>query len=62
MRYLNKQQQKFLTKLYEEKRVTACEDMSTSDFNKLFDMNPHETLYQNANRFLWDLSWEDVYK
>jgi hypothetical protein len=61
MRTLNKKQKKFLDDLYKEKHIACVGDMSAEDWKTLEKMNNHETLYQNADRHLWDLNWDDVY-
>lgn len=58
MRKLNKRQEALLRKLHDEKDVKNVEQIPYDDWQKLVKWNDHETLYQNANAFLWDLNWE----
>ena len=66
MRKLSARQQKLLRELYKESGLINVDDtrgLSNRELeciNIAHDANPHETFYQNANRFLWDLHWEVV--
>jgi hypothetical protein len=42
------------TKLY------SVNDLSPETINEIERLNPHETFISNANRLLWDLSWESI--
>jgi hypothetical protein len=61
MRDLNKAQKKFLVKWASNNPVTLTstyspvDQMDYEEYEKLEAMNDHETLYQNANRYLNDL-------
>lgn len=64
MRQLTARQEKALKKLYEEFGLVNVDDTiglspeNLRTVNDIYDMGPHETFYQNANRYIWDLHWE----
>lgn len=41
--------------------IMDVESMDPSDFNRIDDLNPHETFWQNANRYMWDEIWSGKY-
>jgi len=52
MRNLSVKQKKALKSFFEK-----THDVNQVDENdRIYDMNPHECYYQNAQRFLWDLN------
>jgi hypothetical protein len=54
MRQLNAKQKKFLVNLIENKDFSRTDDFENGEFGELEAMGDHETLYQNANRFMSD--------
>jgi len=60
MRKLNNRQRIFLDDMYEQ-GITCVEDMTSLQWKLLEEMNDHETLYQNSNRYLMDKLLEDTY-
>lgn len=65
MRKLNAEQKKRLRLFYNTTGFTDVENtylMSLNEIkyvNEVYNLNPHETFWQNANRFLWDIDAED---
>lgn len=57
-----KKQKTYLTELFNKSRVTSVDDMSGEQWDTLCKMHDTETLYQDANRFLSDLHFEDKCK
>jgi len=59
MRKLNAKQKKALTEWMEENHANSIFtfDMADETYEKIFEMNPHETFEANANRFMHDLKY-----
>jgi len=56
MRNLSVRQKKALDKIFNENpNILSVEDLDADEFNRIEEMNPHETFFQNANRYLYDL-------
>lgn len=55
-------QKKYLTMLYKQRQVTSVDEMYPAEWEMLCKMHDTETLYQDANRFLSDLHFEDKCK
>jgi len=52
-RKLTKKQMAYLDTLY-GMGVRDVADINGMEFKTLREMNDHETIYQNTNRYLWD--------
>lgn len=68
MRQLNAKQKRMLEEFYRKHKISNVDDtrgMTTQqlkEINDIFDVNPHETFYWNANTYLWDeCVWKEVY-
>jgi len=56
MRNLNKKQKEALTIIFKQTLEPGVENLDGDILSKIEKLNPHELFYQNANRFLYDLS------
>ena len=59
MRRLSAQQKKALTEWRENNHADSIFtfDMDKETYNRIFNLNPHETFESNANRFMHDLKY-----
>ena len=56
MRNLSVKQKKALDEIFNERpSILFVEDLDADEINRIEEMNPHETFFQNANRYLYDL-------
>ena len=67
MRKLNAKQKKLIDKWFDENWTGAgslytVDQMSQADQEKLQAMNDHETLWQNADRYIGDKACENVHR
>jgi len=62
MRELTKKQKVLLTKWVKEsdKEIYSIDDLETSQWEELVEVNDTEVLWQNANRFIRDLKMEEL--
>lgn len=60
MRNLSASQKKELKKLFDQRRVTSCYDMSDAEYQRISNLNLHENFDSNADRFLSDLYFENM--
>ena len=59
MRNLSVRQKKALDKIFNENpSIVIIEDLDADEINRIEEMNPHETFYQNVDRYLSDLNAE----
>jgi hypothetical protein len=66
MRNLNNKQKKYITQWFNESwkgagSVYTIDQMPIEMQDKLQSMNDHETLWQNADRFIGDMATKKVY-
>jgi hypothetical protein len=59
MRQLNKKQKKLLKEQFDA-GVESVDDLPLKAYEAIKSINPHETFWQNADRFLSDLVFEDL--
>lgn len=64
MRVLNAKQKKLLTEWAKNTDLLKVNmaGLPADLYNRLEDINDHETLYQNVDRFIWDLRSAGLYK
>jgi len=60
MRVLNQKQKDAITKLYND--GYSWGSIQTNELNRIESMNEHETFYQNATRFFFDLECNEMAK
>ena len=61
MRNLNMRQKKMLTNFVNQHGVMNVDEMLEEDYQRIYEVNPHETFWSNANRFMIDLENERKY-
>lgn len=61
MRTLNKRQKDYLDKLFHQHGIQGVDDMSKEEQDTLVKMNDHETVWQNADRHLFDMALKKMY-
>ena len=61
MRQLTAKQKKLLTKWYKEYQPVFVDDLNFEHWEMLEKINDTEILWQEVNRFLSDMSMEDVH-
>ena len=61
MRNLSAKQKKALKEWRETNHADSIftYDMDTETYDRIFNMNPHETFEANANRYMWDLKYAE---
>ena len=67
MRTLNKKQKNFIDKWIKDNwngagSIFTVDQMSLKELNQLQAMNNHETLWQNADRYIGDKTLEIIYQ
>jgi len=64
MRTLNKKQKKLLTDWAKKTPLqeVSMDGLPSDLYGKLEAINDHETIYQNIDRFIWDLRMAGTYK
>ena len=62
MRTLNKKQKKLLTEAHKEHGCTSVWELPYEVWEQVEEVNNHETIYQNIDRFLSDLYFDSIYK
>ena len=60
-RQLYKRQKKAIDKVMEHTIIRQGEDMTTEDYKRIEDMNPHETFWSNLNRYIHDRIMDGCY-
>lgn len=60
MRNLTSRQKKLLKEQFERNNVQSVDDLAPVLYEAIEGLNPHETFWQNADRFLSDLVFEDL--
>jgi hypothetical protein len=63
MRKLNAKQKKLLTQVARRmNHPTSINEIPFADYEAIYDVNPHEDFDTNADRFLFDLKAQVVYR
>lgn len=60
MRNLTAKQKKELKRLFDQRRVTSCYDMTDKEYQYISNLNLHENFDHNADRYLSDLYFEQM--
>ena len=54
MRGLNSKQRNAIEKITNERDIFSPYDLTSEEYDMIFDMNPHETFWQNLQRYIFD--------
>jgi hypothetical protein len=60
MRQLTAKQQRLLKEQFKKNKIETVDELYPKVYDAIYNLNPHETFWQNADRFLSDLVFEDL--